>query len=552
MISKNIKKVALSSMMIGAMLSPVASKSFAVKSDLQVTAITGNKINETSNAVDKYMFEKVQNLYLVSESDYVDSLTGGVLVGENKGSLLFVKDHKVDEKAMARIKAADNVYIIGGENSVSSDVVKDVANYRGRIAGKDRYATGIEIAKALGEDRGVIIANSTDFPDSLSATALAVKSNMSIMLTEKDKLNDSVKEYIKDKSDKDIYFVGGEASLSKAVKEEIYETAGKDKAKVSEFTLAGKDRYETSLKVAEKFDANNNIVLTGGKNHKDAMLGIVVASNTDSPVVLANNFGDNASLKDYLKNKEIGKVNAITTNDNLPVETLREIIAAASNKQRDEIVINDHNGDAITMLSGSEEEEVTGTPFTGWVSSDVNVREGQSMQSRILGVLGKATKVTGESMNNGWVKIEYKGNTAYVGQKLLSTTEIKVEQPKEPVKQEENKNNNNNNNTDNNNSNNGLNYSKVLNMNATAYSPDPAENGGYSVTALGTPLRRGVVAVDRRVIPLGTKLYIEGYGYARAEDTGGAIKGNRIDLLFNTKAECRNFGRRTVKVYILK
>ena len=545
MISKNIKKVAISSMMIGAILSPIASKAFAVKSDLQITAITGNKINETSNAVDKYMFEKVKNLYLVSESDYVDSLTGGVLVGENKGSLLFVKDHKVDEKAMARIKAADNVFIIGGEGSVSDEVVKDIANYRGRISGKDRYETGIEVAKKLGEDRGIIIANSKDFPDSLSATSLAVKSDMSIMLTEKDKLNDSVKEYIKGKTDKDIYFVGGEASLTKAVKEEIFETAGKDKAKVSEFTLAGKDRYETSLKVAEKFNATNDVVLTGGRNHKDAMLGIVVASNTDAPVVLANNFGDNANLKEYLKNKEVGKINAITTNDNLPVETLREILASASNKERDEIVIKDHNGEEITMLSGREEEEVKGTPFTGWVSSDVNIREGQSMQSRILGVLGKATKVTGESMNNGWVKFEYKGNTAYVGQKLLSTTEIKVEQPKEPAKKPAENNNNNN-------SNNGLNYSRVINMNATAYSPDPAENGGYSVTALGTPLRRGVVAVDRRVIPLGTKLYIEGYGYARAEDTGGAIKGNKIDLLFNTKAECRNFGRRNVKVYILK
>ena len=545
MISKNIKKVAISSMMIGAILSPIASKAFAVKSDLQITAITGNKINETSNAVDKYMFEKVKNLYLVSESDYVDSLTGGVLVGENKGSLLFVKDHKVDEKAMARIKAADNVFIIGGEGSVSDEVVKDIANYRGRISGKDRYETGIEVAKKLGEDRGIIIANSKDFPDSLSATSLAVKSDMSIMLTEKDKLNDSVKEYIKGKTDKDIYFVGGEASLTKAVKEEIFETAGKDKAKVSEFTLAGKDRYETSLKVAEKFNATNDVVLTGGRNHKDAMLGIVVASNTDALVVLANNFGDNANLKEYLKNKEVGKINAITTNDNLPVETLREILASASNKERDEIVIKDHNGEEITMLSGREEEEVKGTPFTGWVSSDVNIREGQSMQSRILGVLGKATKVTGESMNNGWVKFEYKGNTAYVGQKLLSTTEIKVEQPKEPAKKPAENNNNNN-------SNNGLNYSRVINMNATAYSPDPAENGGYSVTALGTPLRRGVVAVDRRVIPLGTKLYIEGYGYARAEDTGGAIKGNKIDLLFNTKAECRNFGRRNVKVYILK
>ena len=97
-----------------------------------------------------------------------------------------------------------------------------------------------------------------------------------------------------------------------------------------------------------------------------------------------------------------------------------------------------------------------------------------------------------------------------------------------------------------------LNYSKVLTMNATSYTDDPAENGGYSTTRMGTPLRYGVVAVDPSVIPLGTKLYVEGYGYAVAEDTGGAIKGNRIDVCYTDKAKAHAFGRRNVKVYILK
>lgn len=72
-----------------------------------------------------------------------------------------------------------------------------------------------------------------------------------------------------------------------------------------------------------------------------------------------------------------------------------------------------------------------------------------------------------------------------------------------------------------------------------------------SNTATGVPPRVGTVAVDPRVIPLGTNLYVEGYGYAVAGDTGGAIKGNRIDVFFNTFKECVNWGRRQVKVYIL-
>lgn len=62
----------------------------------------------------------------------------------------------------------------------------------------------------------------------------------------------------------------------------------------------------------------------------------------------------------------------------------------------------------------------------------------------------------------------------------------------------------------------------------------------------------GIAAVDPRVIPLGTKLYIDGYGFARAMDTGGAIKGNRIDLFFDTKEEALRWGRRSVTVFVLK
>lgn len=89
-------------------------------------------------------------------------------------------------------------------------------------------------------------------------------------------------------------------------------------------------------------------------------------------------------------------------------------------------------------------------------------------------------------------------------------------------------------------------YTKKLRMLATAYT----HTGNR--TATGTMPRVGVVAVDPAVIPLGTRLYIEGYGFATAEDTGSAIKGNRIDIFMETEALARRFGRRWVDVYVLK
>lgn len=86
---------------------------------------------------------------------------------------------------------------------------------------------------------------------------------------------------------------------------------------------------------------------------------------------------------------------------------------------------------------------------------------------------------------------------------------------------------------------------------ATGYSPDPRENGGYTRTATGLPIGYGAAAVDPRVIPLGTKLYVEGYGYAFACDVGGAIKGKRIDLAYDSYYVANTKGRKKVKVWIL-
>ncbi|MDV4152389.1 3D domain-containing protein [Clostridium sp. AL.422] len=92
-------------------------------------------------------------------------------------------------------------------------------------------------------------------------------------------------------------------------------------------------------------------------------------------------------------------------------------------------------------------------------------------------------------------------------------------------------------------------YLSTFSMTATAYT-------GGTYTAMGLkPVRdpNGLssVAVDPNVIPLGSKVYVEGYGYAIASDTGGAIKGNKIDLYMNSVQECFSFGRRSVTVHLI-
>lgn len=93
------------------------------------------------------------------------------------------------------------------------------------------------------------------------------------------------------------------------------------------------------------------------------------------------------------------------------------------------------------------------------------------------------------------------------------------------------------------------NYKEVYKMMSTAYAGD-------TITYMGTtPVRDpdgiSTIAVDPSIIPLGSKVYIPGYGLAIASDTGGLIKGNRIDLFLNSEDECINWGVQTVSLYLI-
>lgn len=91
---------------------------------------------------------------------------------------------------------------------------------------------------------------------------------------------------------------------------------------------------------------------------------------------------------------------------------------------------------------------------------------------------------------------------------------------------------------------------KTLEVSATAYSPN--EPGLSWKTRSGMRASHGIIAVDPKVIPLGTKVYVEGYGFAIAADTGNAIKGVKIDVCFISLADVHKWGRKKVKIHILE
>lgn len=83
-----------------------------------------------------------------------------------------------------------------------------------------------------------------------------------------------------------------------------------------------------------------------------------------------------------------------------------------------------------------------------------------------------------------------------------------------------------------------------------ASGPNKGKSKAVGMTASGTRARMGTIAADTRVLPFGTILYVEGYGYGRVEDRGGAIQGNKIDLFFNSHRAALKWGRRSRQVAV--
>ena len=154
---------------------------------------------------------------------------------------------------------------------------------------------------------------------------------------------------------------------------------------------------------------------------------------------------------------------------------------------------------------------------TGKTTATVNVRTGASTKYRKI---GKSTK-------NGWYKIKFNGKYGWVSKKYVSKSSYSSgEESSNSIK--------------------GYKVKKSLKVRAVAYS-----SGTH--TALGTKLRYGVIAVDPKVIPYRTKVYIKELDRVFvAEDCGGGIKGKIIDIYMPSEAQCNRWGSRNITIQILK
>lgn len=311
----NLKKKLLVAALATAMVFPTVS----MASKLNVQRYSGNSRVETAVNVSKDQFSSAKSAILVNQLAFPDALSATVL---SKGTMpvLFAESNKISTDTLNQLKSmgVENVYVLGGEKSVSNSVVNSVKSATNakvvRINGANRYKTNAQTIKDnVKQTSEVVIASGEIYVDALYGVSYANKVNAPVMLVEKNNIPAETLKVLKSLNVTRITIIGGEKTITPKLEKELSDIAVVDR-------ISGSNRYEGSLKVAKEVygDKLQTALVASGENFADALVAAPVSQKLDAPILLASKNSIESSIVSYLRdNKELanikvfGGVNAI-------------------------------------------------------------------------------------------------------------------------------------------------------------------------------------------------------------------------------------------------
>jgi len=199
-----------------------------------------------------------------------------------------------------RIKLANSKV---SNNSISYTATNTTINIGGAntmsYTGANRYETALLVSKAgWSQSDYAILASGQDFPDALSAAPLAGKYNAPILLTSSKNLSDGVLAELTRLKVKTVYIIGGTVSISTNIENVLKSN------KLNVIRLAGKDRFETSLAIANQLGNPTEAIVVNGLNFPDALSISAYSAANKIPILLSNKDSLNAGVSNYIKNKK--------------------------------------------------------------------------------------------------------------------------------------------------------------------------------------------------------------------------------------------------------
>lgn len=214
--------------------------------------------------------ETRDSIYLIDSSAIVDGLTGGVLALENNGLSIIIDTNNISEEEMELLNQAGNVIILGGPARVN-ETFENLPGFSHRVNGENRYETAVKVAESLGTERDIIIANGENLADALTSLSIAAEEDRNILLVKDGTLPESTKNYLETYGQgKDILFVGGVASITEEVADEIIGFSNPSNS----LRISGENRSQTSLELAKRASKENVIFA-----HGDILGSAITASN---------------------------------------------------------------------------------------------------------------------------------------------------------------------------------------------------------------------------------------------------------------------------------
>lgn len=251
-----------------------------------IERVSGETRYETAVELSQLGFKtdgSAKAVVLARGDHYADALTGSPLAAVKNGPLLLTRPTALTPATEAEIERVlpegGTVYLLGGTSALAPGIADDLeeAGYVvERISGVNRYRTALAVADEIGDVETVLLATGTDFADALSAGNVAAAKGGVVMLSQGESLTAEVAEFLADKDD--IVAVGGPAQRAAAA------------AGVPVLALFGKNRYETTVKVADHFfeftSGLAGMSLASGENFPDALTAGAASGRNGHPVVL--------------------------------------------------------------------------------------------------------------------------------------------------------------------------------------------------------------------------------------------------------------------------
>ena len=285
----------------------------------------GENRAKTAVNVQRHYFANTNKVILVNDNAYPDAISA-TNVSMGKYPLLYTGKNSlsVETKSALDKMFLDEIYLMGGANTISKKVENKLRkNFPHakitRIMGNNRYGTSAESAKTRANTTNLIFAAGTNYADALYATSLAAHQNAPILLVSNEGLSQSTRKFIQSIGNIDnVTIVGGEISVNQSVKNQIENLTKKHVTR-----LAGVDRYESSVEVAKRVNANPaEVITTSGEVFADALVSSTVAQKIKAPILLVKKDVLPLSVREYLKKTDsiyklttIGGYNTVTKNN---------------------------------------------------------------------------------------------------------------------------------------------------------------------------------------------------------------------------------------------